>query len=190
MIFYRHIGNGLPEVLVDFFLRDAAQGFVTGIHTDVLRLVETAEHADLRKLGYTCQQHKLQVAVGRLEYGVETFQHITVTVFQRSVGIEHIQYRLVVLVNQHHAAATRLFVGSFEHTGKAVAHTHIAFGLYAVLLFPSGHVTLQYGLQFTGIEEISPVEVHVEHRIHFPFRFQPFDGQSAKQFLASLEILL
>ena len=58
VIFYRHIGNGLPEVLVDFFLRDAAQGFVTGIHTDVLRLVETAEHADLRKLGYTCQQHK------------------------------------------------------------------------------------------------------------------------------------
>ena len=130
------------------------------------------------------------MAVGRLEYGVEAFQHVAVTVLQRSVGIEHIQYRLIVLVNQHHAAAPRLFVGCFEHTGKAVAHAHIAFGLYAVLLFPSGHVTLQYGLQFAGIEEISPVEVHMEHRIHFPFRFQPFDGQSAKQFLASLEILL
>ena len=38
--------------MLKFILRYAAERLVACIHADVLRLVEAAEHADLRELGY------------------------------------------------------------------------------------------------------------------------------------------
>ena len=40
--------------MLKLILRYAAERFVARIHADVLWLVEAAEHADLRELGYAC----------------------------------------------------------------------------------------------------------------------------------------
>ena len=42
------------------------------IHANVIRLVEPAEYAHLRKLGHPREQDKLQIAVGSLKDRIET----------------------------------------------------------------------------------------------------------------------
>lgn len=53
-------------------LGDAAKCLVTIVHANVVRLVESAEHIYLRKLGDTCQYNKLQISVSCLENTIET----------------------------------------------------------------------------------------------------------------------
>ena len=53
-----------------FVLGDSAQSLVTPVHADVIRLVESTEHAHLREFGDTCQHHKLEVLVDQFEYTV------------------------------------------------------------------------------------------------------------------------
>ena len=71
--------------------------------------------------GWLKPLNELQVAVGRLEDGIEAFQHVAVTVLQFGIGIEYVQNGLVVLVNQNHGAAACLPVGGFEHLHKAAS---------------------------------------------------------------------
>ena len=85
LITHAKIVSQLPDRGVEdgekFFFSNAAQRFVTPVHTDVIRLVESAEHAHLRELGDSGEHHKLQVLVGILEQTVESFQKIAVVVF-------------------------------------------------------------------------------------------------------------
>ena len=53
------------------------------VHTDVVRLIETTEHAYLRELGDTREQDKLQISIGSLEDTIETFQDLTIPIFQQ-----------------------------------------------------------------------------------------------------------
>ena len=46
-----------------------------------------------------------------LEYGIESLQYVPVTVLQFIVHIQHIQYRLVILVDEYHSSVARLFMG-------------------------------------------------------------------------------
>ena len=50
--------------------------------SDVIRLVEPAEYAHLRELGYSCKQYELQMFVSPLEDGIKSFQNIAMMVFQ------------------------------------------------------------------------------------------------------------
>ena len=86
---------------------NAAQGVKSGIHADVVGLIEPAEHTDLRKLRHPREQHELQEVVRTLEGGVESFQSIPIDVFQRSV--EHVEYGLVIFVYQHYGTSAGLF---------------------------------------------------------------------------------
>jgi hypothetical protein len=46
-------------------------------HTYIYKLVQVAEDAYFRKLGYACEKHKLQMCVGAFENTVEAFQYIS-----------------------------------------------------------------------------------------------------------------
>ena len=65
-----------------FFFGDAAKCVETGVVADVCRLVETAEHADLRELGDSREQHKLQMLVRELENAIKAFKYLAVIVFK------------------------------------------------------------------------------------------------------------
>ena len=186
-----HVGNGFGEITVYLVLRDAAQRLVTPVHADVLRLVETAEHAHLRELRHARQQHKLQVLVRCLEHGVEGLEHVAVPVLERGVHVEHVQHRFVVFVNKHHGPASRPLVGGTEHLHEAVADTQcFDFRRKTVLIHPTGDIEIQFLFQFTGIGEVRAVEVHMKYGMHGPFRFQSLHGQPAEQLPAAQVIVL
>ena len=63
----------LLEDVKEFVQSYSAEGVVSAVIADVLRLVESAEDAYLRELCYSCEQDELKVLVGKLEYAVETF---------------------------------------------------------------------------------------------------------------------
>ena len=63
---------------LQFRLRDTADRLIGRTHTDILRLVETAEHTHLRELRHTREQHEAQVLVSSLEGRVETLENITI----------------------------------------------------------------------------------------------------------------
>ena len=55
MVILCHGGDGFSEITFHFLLRDATQGFIPCVHADVIRLVESAEYADLREFGHSCE---------------------------------------------------------------------------------------------------------------------------------------
>ena len=161
------------------------------VHTDVVRLVEPAEHAHLRELGHSCQQDELQVCIGSLEDGVEGLQHVAVSVFQTGVHIEYVQNRFVVFINQYHGPSSGLLVCCLEHLDKASSHVQpVGLGSQSVTGFPIGHVILQPFFQHTRLGEVGAVEVHMKHGIHIPVLFQLVYLQSLEQFLVPQEIVL
>ena len=52
LVFNGKVGYRTAEIMLKLILRYAAERLVACVHADVLGLVETAEHADLRELGY------------------------------------------------------------------------------------------------------------------------------------------
>ena len=177
--------NRIGEILLQFFLGNATKCLVTIVHADILRLVETAEHTNLRELGDTRQQHELQISVGTLEGGIESFQRVPVLVFHRS--IKHIQNRLVVFIHQHHGTATILFTGTTEHFLKTVAHGQqiLVFPIHALRL---PQKSLYFGFQHTFLGEVVAIEVDMEHRILIPVFLQFFHRQPFKEFFPAPEI--
>ena len=124
VIFQSHTGYLLREIAFQLFLGNAAECLVTGIHTDVLGLVETAEHAYLGEFRHSRQQYELQVAVRSLEDRIETLQHIPVAVLQLRIRIQYIQNRLVVLINEHYRPTACLLVGGTEYiTEEGITET-------------------------------------------------------------------
>lgn len=93
----------------------------TAIHTDILWLVETAEHAHLREFGHTGQQYELQGGIGSLEGRIKTFQGLTVCRFLWC--IEGIENGFVILVYQNHGTTTSLLISSFKYTLEAVTNS-------------------------------------------------------------------
>ena len=132
-----------------------------------------------------------QVAVGGLEDGVETLQHVAVAVFQLGIHIQHVEYRLVILVNEHHAAAARLLVDGSQHFRKAVAAAQLLLAAgQAVFLLPLRHQEINLLLQLARVGKVGAVEVHMKHGVSLPLRLQPLDGQPLEQLLAPLEVVL
>ena len=95
------------------------------VTTDVVGLVETAEHADLRELGHAGEQHELQMFVGEFEHAVESLENLAVVFLQGLdvsfglgrgyVQVHHVEQRFVVFVNQHDDTPARLFMGLLEY---------------------------------------------------------------------------
>ena len=129
-----------------FRLRDTADRLIGRTHTDILRLVETAEHTHLRKLRHAREQHEAQVLVSSLEGRVETLEGLAVDVFYqhlpaiayyfRPSRVEHIEQRLVILINEHHTLLARHPMHMGEQIDKALAIVEVGISLVAILLLP------------------------------------------------------
>ena len=66
----------LLQVVMYFFLRDAANIHKAFIHWNILQVIQVAEHAHLAKFCHPGQQRKLDAAVHRLQSSVERLQRI------------------------------------------------------------------------------------------------------------------
>ena len=95
--------------MFQFHLSHTTQCFIMIIHTYIFRLVEPAEHTDLRKFCHSRKQHKPQVFISPFEGGIESFQDFAVGIFQRS--IQCIENRLVIFIYQYHGTMPRLLIG-------------------------------------------------------------------------------
>ena len=170
-------GDRFCEVLAHLLPGNAAESLVAVVHADVLGLVEAAEHADLRELGDARQQHELQVAVGRLEGGVERLQDVAVAVLQKNLfafavagvitGVEHVEDGLVVLVHQHHGTTAGTLAGTLQNALEAVADGRFMFP-FPVFGFPLAQIVFDGVLQFSILCIVSSVEVDVEDGIFVP----------------------
>ena len=156
------------------------------------------EDAHLGELGHPGEQHELQVGIRPLEDRVEGFQHIPLTVFQQAFlpiqgglqsGVQHIQYRLVVLVHQNDATATVFQVGLVQNVCEPESHV-LEVRAFSVYPFPGGHVAFQHVLQRPGHLEVLAVEVDMEHGVFEPVLLQSLYHQSLEQFLLALEVVL
>ena len=81
---FRHLRNRLRKISLQLLLGYSAQSLIAGIHTDIVRLIETAEHTNLRKLRHPGKEYELQVIVSFLEHRIETFQNFPIPLFQFS----------------------------------------------------------------------------------------------------------
>ena len=126
-VYFGHRLYRITESSVKLLLGDAAECLVLAVHTDILRLVETAEHAHLRELGHTRQEHELKMLVGTLEHRIETLEDIPVLLFQVLIHVKHIQYRLVIFVDKNYGATAALFMSRSKHLDKAVPDVRTDF---------------------------------------------------------------
>ncbi len=181
----RHVAHRLRKEAPYLLLRYPAQLVVGGIHADVLRLVEAAEHRYLRELRHPCQQHEPQVSVRRLEGGVERLQHLAVLLLHRRA--QHVEDGLVVLVHQHHRLATRLLVRLAEHVLEADSQVLLQL-VATVLLLPLSHTAVENCPELALPVEVADGKVNPEHRVLRPLRLQLRHPQSGKQFPASAEV--
>ena len=195
----RQFTDGTVKHREQFLLGDAAKGFVTAVHTDVFGLVETAEHAYLRKFRHTRKEDKAEMRVGILEDTIEAFQQFAMMVLKFLDGplgspddftrIEHIKDGLVVFVYQHHNLTPRLFVCRLDDTPEAVCHsTGIRLAPINVLHIPNEVPKAPF--QFIRILKTARTERKVEHRIFRPFLLKLLDGQTFEQFLLPQKIAL
>ena len=144
--FVRHSVHLVMKCSLQFRLRDTADRLIGRTHTDILRLVETAEHTHLRKLRHTREQHEAQVLVSSLEGRVETLERLAVDVFYqhlpaiayyfRPSRVEHIKQRLIILINEHHTLLARHPMHMGEQIDKALAIVEVGISLVAILLLP------------------------------------------------------
>ncbi|SCI49346.1 Uncharacterised protein [uncultured Bacteroides sp.] len=159
--------------MFQLLLGHSAESLVMYVHTDVIRLVEPAEHTHLRELGYSRQQDKLQVCIGSLKHRVEGLQHVAVSVLQAGIHIEYIQNRFVVFIDQYHGPSSGLLMRRAEHLDKPSSHVQpVGFGSQSIADFPIGYVILQPFFQHTCLGEVGAVEVHMKHGIYIPVLFQ------------------
>ena len=184
--------------MIKFIFGYSTQGLILFVHTDVRRLVESAEHAHLRELGHTGQQHKLEVGVRFLENRIETLQDIAVMLFQQTLlpvnldavrSIQHIEQRLVVFVDKHDGTSAVLLVGSLQDITETVPGRCVV-GTGSIKLFPTTQGIFYFLFQCTGFDKILPTKREMEYRVFRPFLFQSINGQPLEQVLLPLEISL
>ena len=81
--------NLIEEDGMQLFLGYTAEGIEAGIETDVIGLIESAKHADLREFSYSREQHKLQVLVGQLKDTIESLEYLAVIILKRLYLANH-----------------------------------------------------------------------------------------------------
>ena len=134
--------NRFGKLRVQFFFCDAAECLVFISHTDVQRLVKSAEHADLRKLGNARQEHKAQIGICALENGIERLKYLSVLFHKFSIFFQHIQQWFVVFVNEHHHLLSALLNSSLYNPFEARCRIKIRSWRHPVCFFPLGKIAL------------------------------------------------
>ena len=103
----------------------AADARVTRVQGDVLEVVETGEETHLGELADARQESKPDVRVARLDCGIQAPQIVAVGPGHLR-GLERIQDRLVVLVDQHHYRVPGLPLQRADQMTKADRRSVVA----------------------------------------------------------------
>ena len=160
LIFCQFVDFGL-EIAKHFFLRDAADGRVFGLKTDVAQIVEHGEEGDLRKLGDARDEDKLLVFVVRLQDGEDLSVDAGAgLVVGRPPGVLQ---RRVVLVDEDGYLLARLPVCRLDNGVEAVGKLVCGLGRNAILL-----------LQV--VESIVQVRPQRVRRCSCAAHVEPYDG--------------
>ena len=131
------------------------------------------------------------MGVGSLEHGVEGLENVAVSVFKLAAHVEHVEYRFVILVYQHHSTAACLGVGSTQNLNKAVAVAQLVLTYrHVIKMFPFRQTEVEFLLKFARICEVSAVEVNMEHRINVPLLLHAVDGKTLEKILAAKVVVL
>ena len=119
---------------------------------------------------------------------MDVFQQTFLPVYRGRVSrIQHIEYRLVVFVYQHHAPPAVPLVRLLQHVGKPLAYV-LKFCSSPVFLFPCADRTSYDIIQFARSCKVRSVKVDMKHGVFRPLRLQPVNGKSLEQFFPPLEI--
>ena len=81
-LIFRQFADGTVKHREQLILGDAAKGFITGIHTDVIGLVEAAEYAHLGEFRHTGKEDEAKIGIGRFEDSVEALQQFAVIILK------------------------------------------------------------------------------------------------------------
>ena len=196
----RHSIHLVMKRPLQFRLRDTADRLIGRTHTDILWLVETAEHTHLRKLRHAREQHEAQVLVSSLEGRVETLESITIeflnpqvvaiAIRRPIVRVEHIQQRFVILIDEHHTLLASTLMNKSPQPGKTLPHAEAIVTRHSVLPLPVLNTHIQFVLQRAALGEVAAIEVDMKNRILLPLLLQVLDGQTSKQLPLPTEIIL
>ena len=184
LIFCQFADFGL-EIAKHFFLRDAADGRVFGLKTDVAQIVEHGEEGDLRKLGDARDKDKLLVFVVRLQDGEDLSVDAGAgLVVGRPPGVLQ---RRVVLVDEDGHLLPRLPMCRLDNGVEAVGKLVCGLGRNAIFLLQVVESIVQVRPQ--GVRRCSRA-AHVEPYdgpLH-PFPLQLHDPQSLEELPLAQEI--
>ena len=184
LIFCQFADFGL-EIAEHFFLRDAADGRVFGLKTDVAQIIEYGEEGDLRKLGDARDEDKLLVFVVCLQDGEDLSVDAGAgLVVGRPPGVLQ---RRVVLVDEDGHLLARLVVSTLndilESYGKRtlLAHDNPVFRLQVMesVVQIASHT---FGF-CSGLAHVEPYDGPLH-----PFPLQLHDPQSLEELPLAQEI--
>ena len=183
----RHLFQLRLEVLPDLFLRNAAEGSVFGLETDVGQVVECGEQGDLRKLGDARDEDKLLVLVVSLQDGEHLPVHCRASLVLGS--FPGMLQGGVVLVDEDDDLLSRLPVGGDDDGVEAVGEVCRGLGRDAVRLFVFPEPDVEVGTD--GFRRSpSPAHVETDDGMCLPVLFQVHDLQSLEEFLLPLKVRL
>ena len=160
------------------------------VHTDVIGLIESAEHAYLRELRHSREHHKLQVLVGILENAIESFEYIPIVclvcylltviiLIIQCIVVHHIEQRLVVFVNQYNGSSPRLLMCCLDDMLESYG-TIVRICRSAIYFFKALNIIEDNSLQSAEFCEVGSAERQMEYRIYIPLLLKRVNLQASE----------
>ena len=184
--FFRQQIQIIAHLLLYFFFRNAADGSIRFIHTDVLDIIQFTEDAQLGKLCDTGEEHKTQIRITSFQRTIEIAHHIPKD-RQILFLMNNVKKRSVVFINEDNDLPTGLLANTADQSGETIIQSHFLTH-FAIHLFIPIQLNTQHLLQTFLIHMLRHAHVKVKHRIPSPFRLQLINGKSLKQFLTTFKI--
>ena len=186
--FFRQQIQIIAHLLLYFFFRNAADGSIRFIHTDVLDIIQFTEDAQLGKLRDSGQKHIAQIRVTGFQRTVEVTHHIA-KYGQILILMHYIKKRSIIFVNQDNNLLAGLLKSALYHPLQALVNFNITF-TSPIYFFIFQKFSFQFTVQPFFIHVLRCTHVKVKNRMHIPFRLQLFDSKSFEQFFPPLKITM
>ena len=185
-VYFRYLFHFRVEILMYLPQRYATHRGITVVHRDVVQIVQVAEDADLAEFRHPREESEAEVAVLRLEYGIEGLECLSEQVLKGLV-VDGQQKRLVVFVDEEHHLPSCLLVCQTHDMLEALFHTAV-FVFVAIFLLPLLEMLLQHVVQRLRVVVGRHVQVEKQDGVFCPFMLHLLDGQSFEQLPLTLEV--
>ena len=169
-----------------FLLADTADSRILVEHTDVIEVIQFAEDAELRELGDTRDEGKLQVWIEHLDGTIEVL-HDEAQRFQIFLFMHYIQQRGIIFINDNHYLLTCLLVCFFHQVFQTEVSVHLMRLISPDSLLLFKHIC-QISFQLLHSHVLGAAQVEMQHRVLHPILLIISNGQSLKKFFPTLEI--